>query len=51
MQSSGILLGANRPYTGGDGVGDCPWKQALGPEPLKETPMKITSVQNEQKDV
>ena len=37
-------------YINGDGVGGCLRKQALRPEPSKETPVKISSVQSEQRD-
>ena len=49
VQSPGSLLGDDGPYTSGDGVGCCPWKQALHPEPSKETPMKVSPVQSEQR--
>ena len=49
-QSPGILLGGDGPYIDGDGEGGCPKKQMLGPEPSKETPMKISPVQSEQRD-
>ena len=36
-------------YIDGNGQGGCPRKQALRPEPSKETPMKISPVQSEQR--
>ena len=36
-------------YIDGNGQGSCPQKQALHPEPSKETPMKISPVQSEQR--
>lgn len=49
-RSPGILLSGDGPYIGRYRMRSCPWKQPLVPGASKETPKKITPIQDEQRD-